>query len=87
MKTNINTTLKKLLIDVLELDFQKDELGDAAMLDEHFGLDSVAAIEFILGIEKEFQITIDPETISIDLLRDLDKLSVYIKNRLDDVAL
>ena len=79
-KNSTKDRIKRLLINVLELNLNADELEENGLLDELFGLDSVAVIEFILGIEKEFRINIDPETISIDLLKDLSRLSDYIEN-------
>ena len=48
-------------METLELNLDSDVIGEGTNLDELFGLDSVAIIEFVLGIEKEFGITIESD--------------------------
>ena len=76
---NIKNRIRRILIDSLELDLKEDEIGDSVNFDELFGLDSIAVIEFVIALEKEFEITIESERLTSSSLKNLDKLSAYIE--------
>jgi acyl carrier protein len=78
----IKQRIKKVLIDTLELGLTADEIDGDAHLDQLFGFDSVVAIEFILGLEKEFDMKIEPEFLELETLSDLNKLSLYLSQRI-----
>ena len=79
----IKERISKVLTDSLELEMTPNTSEDSAQLDELFALDSVAAIEFIVGLEKEFGIELDPEALDMDILRDMDRLAAHIAPHLD----
>jgi len=76
---SLKNRIRRILIDSLELKLQADEIEDSTNFDDVFGLDSVAVIEFVIALEKEFQITIAPEYLDSKNLKNLDRLSAYIK--------
>jgi acyl carrier protein len=45
------------------------------------GLDSLAVIEFVAALEKEFGITLEPELLRLDFVSDLPQLARYIEDR------
>ena len=77
-KQNIKERISRVLMESLELDLTHEAFEDGAQLDELFSLDSVAAIEFIVGLEKEFQIVLDPEALDLEMLKDMDRLATHI---------
>jgi acyl carrier protein len=76
---SLKNRIRRILIDSLELKLQADEIADSTNFDDVFGLDSVAVIEFVIALEKEFEITIAPEYLDSKNLKNLDRLSAYIK--------
>jgi acyl carrier protein len=74
----IKERIKTVLIETLELNLGKNQIGDGVPLNQLFGFDSVAVIEFVLGLEKAFSIVIPPESLEFDVISDLDKLSSHI---------
>lgn len=74
--------LREVFIESLHLNLHKDELPDDRRLDEVAGLDSIAILEFVAAAEKEFDITIEPESLELSLVRDLRRFSIYIDARL-----
>jgi acyl carrier protein len=70
--------VRQVLNDALELNVPEEELVQAERLDDLFGVDSLAIIEFVTALEKEFQLRLDAEEITRDLIRDLPRLSKYI---------
>jgi acyl carrier protein len=71
-----------------------EELTYEQMLDEAASLDSIAMVEFLTAVEKEFGVELEPNVIEFEFLRDVAKLASYIEDRIvrpsgieaDDVA-
>ncbi len=74
----LKNRIKKILINALELNLKESEIKDGNNLDELFGLDSLAVIEFVLALEKEFEVKIETASLDINIIKDLNRLSVYI---------
>lgn len=66
----------------LQLNVSSGEVGAAGSLDRLLGLDSIAMLEFVLGLEEEFGLTFDPESLGEELFGDLDRLSAHVAARL-----
>ncbi|HTC33094.1 MAG TPA: acyl carrier protein [Bryobacteraceae bacterium] len=73
--------IRRVFIDSLHLNLREEDLHYEDKLDESVGLDSVAVLDFVTALEKEFQITFEPEMLTIDLVRDLKELTVYVDER------
>ena len=82
-KNSRKKRITSVLVETLELDLDGEAIGDATDIDQLFGLDSVAIIEFVLGIEKEFGVRIESHQLERKLITNLDKLSVYIGELID----
>jgi acyl carrier protein len=53
------------------------------MVEEVAILDSIALLEFVTAVEKEFRIRMEPELLDFDFLRDLPALGAYIEQRIE----
>ena len=73
--------IRRVFIQSLQLNLSEEDLGYQAKLDESVGLDSVAVLDFVTALEKEFSITFEPEMLTIDLVRDLSELAAYVDER------
>jgi len=56
----------------------EEELRAASRLDQVIGLDSMAALELVVGLEREFAIRLEPECMERDFLMDLTGLVNYL---------
>ena len=74
--------LKRVFVDSLHWDVRDEELPYEQMLEEAAVLDSVAVLEFVTAVEKEFGITLETELLEFDFLRDLSVLALYIEQRI-----
>ena len=54
---------------------------DLPLLDEDAVFDSVTALQLVLSIEEEFQITVDDEEIKPENLRNVDSLVRFIERK------
>jgi acyl carrier protein len=74
--------IKRVFVDSLHSDVRDEELPYEQMLEEAAVLDSVAVLEFVTALEKEFGITLETELLEFDFLRDLSVLALYIEQRI-----
>lgn len=78
----IASRIRRVLIDALSLNLEEKDLRFSQKLDELAGLDSLAVLEFVTALEKEFGITIEPEQLQLEVLRDPERLAAYIAARM-----
>ena len=79
--TDTASRIRKVFVDSLGLNLNAAELDYERKLDEYAGLDSLAVLEFVTALEKEFDITIEPELLRLEFVRDLPELAAYIDGR------
>lgn len=82
MMTDIERRVRKVLVEALALNVSAAEAAHAKRADDLLGLDSIATLEFALALEKEFGITLDPETLDPDVFADVARLCAHIERRL-----
>ena len=80
--TDIERRVRTVLAAALALNAAAPETERAMRADDLLGLDSIATLEFALALEKEFGITLDPETLDPEIFADLTRLSAHIEQRL-----
>jgi acyl carrier protein len=73
--------IRRVFVESLQLNVRAQDLPYEQKLDEVVGLDSLAILEFVTAVEKEFGVTIEPEWLRIDFLRNLPQLAAYIEDR------
>jgi acyl carrier protein len=66
----------------LHLDGGGQVPSHAEMLDAAASLDSIAVLEFMAAVEKEFGIQLEPAAIEFEFLRDVVALAAYIEDRI-----
>ena len=75
--------IRRVFIHSLHLNVSEQEFSYEDQLDEAVGLDSVAVLDFIAALEKEFGIEFEPEMLTIEVVRDLAQLSGYVDEQID----
>jgi acyl carrier protein len=73
--------IRRVFVSSLRLNLSETDLDDAQRLDELVGLDSLATIEFVTALEREFGITFEPELLQMDFVKSLPQLSAYVEGR------
>lgn len=73
--------IRRVFVESLHLNLPEENFSYEDQLDETVGLDSVAVIEFVTALEQEFGITFEPEMLTIELVRSIQDLAVYIDER------
>ncbi len=73
--------IRKAFVASLALNLDANDLRDAQRLDELTGLDSLAVLEFVSAVEKEFGISIEPQFLDRAFVTDLPRLAAYVEER------
>ena len=78
----LDRRIRQVLHDTLSLNASDPKLTRLRNANELLGLDSIATIEFVLALEQEFGITLDPESLDPVVFADLSRLRAHIEARL-----
>lgn len=74
--------LKRLIVERLKLEMDPDEIGDAdPLFGEGLGLDSIDALELVLGLEQEFGVKIEDEEVGGEALASVDSLAEFVRDK------
>ena len=80
--TDIDERVRKVLRESLALNASDRRVAGIKRADDLLGLDSIATIEFVIGLEKEFGITLDPGSLDSSIFADLSRLVALIAAQL-----
>jgi acyl carrier protein len=80
----IREQIKRILVDVLELDIPPEQIRDNDMLFAHgMGVDSVEALEIVKVMEERFSIRIAEDEIGIAMFQDVISLAQTVEAALN----
>jgi len=75
---NIKDRVLQVIIRNLELNISTEDLQKADRLDELFGMDSIAIIELVVGIEQEFEIKVPPEYLTVTIFQNVNTIAEHV---------
>jgi len=79
--------LKRLIVDRLKLEVDPDSIDSAEPLfGAGLGLDSIDALELVLGVEQEFGIKIEDQQVGSAALASVDALADFVAAKRAGVA-
>lgn len=80
--------LKRILVERLRLERDPASIGDAERLfdPEGLGLDSIDALELVLGVEQELGVQLGNEEVSSEALESIDRLAAFLRDKHPDLA-
>lgn len=74
--------IRRVFVESLHLSIEEGDLPYERMLEEVASLDSIAVLEFVTAVEREFGISVEPEYLEFEFLRDLTGLAAYVDRRI-----
>jgi len=79
-RSELKSRIKAILVDRLKLDRAPESIGDDEPLfgPEGLGLDSIDALELVLGVEQEFGVKIENEEVGMEALSSVSGLADFI---------
>lgn len=82
---DLKRRVKDLIVRQLKLDVDPGDINDAAPLfgdaGQGLGLDSIDALELVLGLEKEFGIKVQDEEVGVSAFKSVDALCAFIQSK------
>jgi len=74
--------LKKLIIARLKLEIEPEEIeNDQPLFGEGLGLDSIDALELVLGLEQEFSVKIEDEEVGVKAFASIEALVTFVREK------
>ena len=80
--SDIEKRILQVLESTLSVNLTLEEFRSTKRLNSLMGMDSMAILEFVAGLENEFQFIFPPERLESDLLTDIPELVSYISDHL-----
>ena len=83
LRSEIEEKIRQILIKELEVNPLKLAKSNSTtpLLGRGIGLDSVEALALVAAIEKEFNLQVEDDEITVDLFRDTGTLAEYIQQK------
>lgn len=82
---SIQKRLREVIVKALNLDVDPADIKSENMIEE-LGISSVDALEILIWVENEFDIMIDDNDLSQELVSSLTNLEGYIRERVSAAA-
>lgn len=80
--TDLKDRIKRLIVDRLKLETDPSEIGDDdPLFGEGLGLDSIDALELVLGLEQEFGVKIEDEEVGGEALASVSSLAAFVREK------
>jgi acyl carrier protein len=79
---NLAPRVKELIVRRLKLDIDPASIeNDAPLFGEGLGLDSIDALELVLGLEQEFGIKVEDEEVGVKAFASVNALVDFIEQK------
>ncbi|HEY3169520.1 MAG TPA: phosphopantetheine-binding protein [Thermoanaerobaculia bacterium] len=79
---NLAPRVKDLIVRRLKLDIEPSSIqDDAPLFGEGLGLDSIDALELVLGLEQEFGIKVEDEEVGVKAFASVNALVDFIEQK------
>jgi len=71
--------IKQTIVNRLKLEMDPSDIGDSdPLFGEGLGLDSIDALELVLGVEQEFGVKIEDEEVGAQALASVESLADFV---------
>lgn len=81
MNDDLKPQIKQTIVRALNLEIDPEEIGDSDVLfGGEMGLNSMAMVELIVGIEEEFGFDISDEDLSAEVFKSVQTIEDYIRS-------
>jgi acyl carrier protein len=85
---DIEATIRRILIERLNVDPTVVNASDVntPLLGHGIGLDSVEALQLVVGLEQAFELEVPDEELNVELFESIASLAHYVRQRLGEPA-
>lgn len=79
---NIKSKLKEIIVEDLSVNISPDQIrDDISLYEDGIGLDSISIVNFIVTIEKKFDMKFGENEITARLFSNINSLAEFIENK------
>lgn len=79
---DLRARIKKLIVERLMIEgLDPNEIADDAPLMDEYGLDSIDALELVLGLEQEFEVKIVAKGMDREAFQTVDSLAEFVETK------
>lgn len=83
MSLPIMDQLKEIIVKKLDVNLTFDEIDEnVSLYEDGLGLDSIAIVDLIVTIEKDFSISIEDDELNADMFKNLSTLAEFIGTKI-----
>lgn len=80
--SELKSRIKRLIVERLKLETDPSEIADdQPLFGEGLGLDSIDALELVLGLEQEFGVKIEDEEVGGEALASVEALASFVREK------
>lgn len=85
MVEELENKIKELIVKRLKLEIKPEEIDSSAPLfGTGLGLDSIDALELVVGLEQEFGIRVKDEEVGKEIFASVNTLAGYVKKKQEE---
>lgn len=82
MTEDLQSKIKELIVKRLKLEIEPEDIDSSAPLfGTGLGLDSIDALELVVGLEQEFGIKVKDEEVGKEIFTSVNTLAEYVKKK------
>ena len=80
--SQLKLQIKQMLVERLKLEVEPGAIGDSdPLFGEGLGLDSIDALEVVLGLEQVFGVKIEDEEVGVKALASVESLADFVRSK------
>lgn len=79
--TQLNAQIKEMIVERLFLNVDPGEIEDGENLLDVYNIDSVNLFEIVVGVEDEFDISLDDADFDIETFSTVDSIAAYVESK------
>ena len=80
---SVKQQIKEAMVERLFLDVAPSEIGDEDPLQDTYGVDSVAILEMIVGLEEVFGVSFEDDDFSPEIFSNVQSIAEFVQRKLD----
>jgi acyl carrier protein len=87
MAESVEDTIKRMIVERLFLDIDPAEIDDDKSLVDEYGVDSVAVLEIVVGLEEVYGLSFEDEDFSPEMFETVKSIADYVREQAPEAGI